>query len=304
MQKVHSKLVTSYINPDTDGIACSIALANLLTFAGEAWVAVYSGKLSDETKYVLNYLDIPEPDEVDTILECDSIALVDTHHKAQLLDDFPYEKVQIIVDHHPNGDADLFRNAQITNKMVGAAATIIADMYLEKNIYDKKMLALLGFAILSNTMNFLAPSTTNFDLDTFDKIQSIVKFDNDAIFKMFQQRSLILKGDLKSAFLSDFKLFETKYGKVGISQLEVFGLSELLNFAEAVNVINGIATAKRLKYCLFNGVDIKLGKSYVICANEETRSLLKTIFDIDSDNGALVFGKILLRKADFAQRLR
>jgi len=304
MDNASGNYITSYPNPDTDGVACSIAMANMLSLNGkQVWVPVILGSISDETNYVLKYLNIPVPTIVSNLSGCNSIVLVDTHHKLQLPADFPFDKVSMVIDHHPDGDDDLFANAKIINEKIGAAATIVARIYFENKIYDKKMLSLLGFAILSNTLNFSAPSTTDADRDIYNRIASEVIIDDKSITEMFAQRSLILQNDIYSALCSDFKVFDTKSGIVGISQVEAYGLEVLVDVNQAKIALQRIASEKHLQYCLFNGVDIKSGKSIVICANEDTQRLVESVFKMPYKREPLVFNHILLRKTDFIPTL-
>ena len=48
-------------NPDTDSICSSIALSYLKNSLGEKTVPKTIGHLNNETKFVLNYFKIPEP---------------------------------------------------------------------------------------------------------------------------------------------------------------------------------------------------------------------------------------------------
>jgi manganese-dependent inorganic pyrophosphatase len=296
--------VTTYVNPDTDGVACAIALANFLSLTeSTSWDPTLFGAISNETAYVLNYLNITVPEAISSLADSIAIALVDTHHKAQLSNDFPFEKVTMIVDHHPNGDIALFSNAHIINEKIGAAATIIAGMYFEKQIIDKKILSLLAFAILSNTLNFAAPSTTSLDIECFVKIKNICDINDKAMTDMFAQRSLVFQSDLYTALTSDLKIFDTKHGKVGISQLEIYDIASFLDFSKVVNELCNISNEKQLQYCLLNGVDIKSKRSYIVCANNRTVTLIKTIFDEKCVENTITVNRILLRKTDFIPAL-
>ena len=108
-------IVISYKNPDTDGVACSIGMAILMTNTDEKWEPVILGELGKETQYVLNQANISYPQDIGSFCDVNKIVLVDTHHKSQLPEDFPFEKVVMIIDHHPKGD-DIFPNAEIIDK--------------------------------------------------------------------------------------------------------------------------------------------------------------------------------------------
>jgi inorganic pyrophosphatase/exopolyphosphatase len=296
--------VMSYSNPDTDGVACSIALAKLLTLVeGKKYHPIIQGSLSAETEYVLDWIGLKKPESRSLTGDISSIALVDTHHKAQLPEDFPFDKVRLIVDHHPNGDDELFFNAKIDNRKIGAAASIIAEMYLLQDNHDQEMLSLLGLAIVSNTLNFIAPSSSDYDMKIYKQIDALYPFTEDIISGMFMQRSSVLQKSLEAALLSDFKTFETKRGIVGIAQMEVYDLMTKINIEEARDTLIRIAHKKGLCYCLFNGVDIKERKSIVVCANAEAEQLADKIFNVPFEKGYSVFDRILLRKTDFIPSL-
>ena len=296
--------VTSYINPDMDGAACSIALARLLSQPGErAYVPVVFGNISDETSFVLRHLGIDAPSAVCCLANARSVALVDTHHRVQLPDSFPFDKVELIIDHHTNGDDPLFPNAAITNRRIGAAASIVADMYFSKGIVDQKMLPLLGFAILSNTLNFSAPSTSDFDTQVFSRIEGLFPFDEKVISEMFLRRASVLKSGLTAALLSDFKVFETKRATVGIAQLEAYELMSQIDVEEVRRSLSQIATEKGIQYCMFNGVDIKVKKSIVVCANDDTAKLASEALKTAFLGCCATFDRILLRKTDFVPLL-
>ena len=297
MSKIN--IVTSYINPDTDGIACSIAMAKMLSRTGEQWFPVTFGLIGDETKFVLQNLGISKPKTLSSFVDVDQITLVDTHHKSQLPQDFPFEKVKTIIDHHPNGDDELFPSATITNEKTGAAASIVAKSLFEQQLIDTLMLRLLGFAILSNTLNFSAPSTTDFDRHIYAKIESITPISEDLINKMFEQRSAILKEDIYTALCADFKVFDTKSGKVGIAQIEAYNLEKLIDAPKTIPTLARIAYEKGLELCFFNGVDIKTKRSAVLAANCESANLLCKIFKLDNYEIPQRFDRILLRKTDF-----
>lgn len=299
-----TNIVISYSNPDTDGVACSIAMAKLLSMQDEQqWVPMILGSIGEETQFVLQQLNLRGPTILPSFANVDKITLVDTHHKAQLPQDFPFERVVTIIDHHPNGDDQLFSTATITNQKIGAAASIVAKLFIDQGVMDISMLQLLGFAILSNTLNFSAPSTTNFDRDIYAQINRIAPISEKLIDEMFEQRSVILKRDMYIVLNSDFKIFDTKAGRVGISQIEAYNLVALINIEQTLSALTQIANEKHLNLCLFNGVDIKTGQSLVFPANKESADLLCDIFQLGSCTVPLIFNRILLRKTDFVPPL-
>lgn len=300
---MNNNYVLSYINPDTDGIACAIAMAKLLSSKNENWTPAVFGSIGRETLFVLNGLEISIPTTDILLDEVEKIVLVDTHHKTQLPIGFPYDRVVSIIDHHPNGDEDLFPNADILNRKIGAAASLVAEMYIKRKIVDIPILKLLGFAILSNTLNFCAPSSTEFDKNIFRQICDIAPIDAEQIDRMFEQRSLILKKDIYVALGADFKVFDTKFGRVGVSQIEAYDLENMIDVSQCVDALQRLADENELDLCLFNGVDIRYKRSLVIAANSQSQELLCSLFRLDECSESHVFNRILLRKTDFVPQL-
>lgn len=296
-------IVLSYKNPDTDGVACSIGMATLLTTEDEKWEPMVIGAIGKETQYVLQKTGISIPEEISSFDDVERIVLVDTHHIAQLPEHFPCEKVTLIIDHHPNGNDEAFPNAKIINEKIGAAASIVAEKLIKKGLPDADVTLMLGCAIISNTLNFTAPSTAEYDCEMFEKVNDIVVVPEQVINEMFEKRSSILKEDIYDALNSDFKIFETEVGSVGISQIEAYNLDDMIDIQQAVAALEKIAKERKLEYCMFNGVDIKTQKSIVLAANSDSADLICKIFNIDQYAAPIKFDRILLRKTDFVPPL-
>ncbi|MCL2749313.1 MAG: DHH family phosphoesterase [Alphaproteobacteria bacterium] len=294
--------VASYINPDMDGIACMIAIAKFLSRDGiKQYEPVRFGNVDFESQYVLGKLDLPAPRAVDSLCDAGDVVLVDTHHRAQLPPGFPFEKVSLIIDHHPNGDE--FANAKIINEKVGAAASIIAKMYLDAGLQDEKILRLLGFAILSNTLNFNSSSTSEFDREVFSEINKLYPISEVEMIDMFQSRARIFEQGIRAAIESDLKEFDTKHGRVGISQLSTPISISTLDTGEIISELSNIANDRRLKYLFFNCGDIVQNKGLLIAANQETKELLENIFRVPFANNIREFDRILFRKVDLVPAL-
>ena len=141
-------VVCSYINPDLDGVACSIAVEIL---ERPKWSACVLGALDAETSLVLHDLGFTFPPSVNGWDAVDEIWLVDTHHASQLPPDLPESRVTRITDHHPGGNPSRYANADIQNEHVGAAATLVAERFLESKVTIPVDVAmLLQAAIVSN----------------------------------------------------------------------------------------------------------------------------------------------------------
>ncbi len=252
-------VVCSYINPDLDGVACSIALEIL---EHPKWSARVLGAIDAETTVVLHDLGFSSPPLVDRWDAVDEIWLVDSHHPSQLPPDLPESRVTRITDHHPGGDPSRYANADIQNEHVGAAATLVAERFQESKVTIPAGLAmLLQAAIVSNSLNFRAPATSPRDRNAYASLRMIKPLPDTLFDRMQEARGAVLQRESSSILRADTKCFETDYGCVIVSQLEAAGALELLGRADLKASLGELAEAAHCASAVLNLVDTGLGNS-------------------------------------------
>lgn len=280
-------LTVTYKNPDTDGIACVIGAGILFSY-----IPTFQGELSEETKFVLSQTRIVPPQRVDNYDNADKIILVDTHHRAQLGDNFPAEKVIRIIDHHSGGDDSWFENAEIDNREIGAAASIIGEIFLNRGRIQLRLAQLLQYAIASNTLYFSAPSTTEFDKRIFNRLKKVFPATN--IDEMLRNRT-------NGSVTSDVKFFDFKNGKIAISQIEQYMTQ--LDRNKIIEELGKLDDDNGLIFSVFNCVDIGNKRSIVYFSKGISDGEIKKIFGFDVHDGVCEVERILLRKTDFIPSL-
>lgn len=148
------------------------------------------------------------------------LILVDHNEKKQAIDDIEEGVVLEIVDHHRFGGFKSDNPINITTMPVGATATIVSNKFFDEKLKLSKNLAgiLLG-AIVSDTMNFRSPTTTQLDIDTARKLEKICGVTADVISKglIDHSESLLNKRHIEIVY-NDFKEFNIDGNKVGLSQ--------------------------------------------------------------------------------------
>jgi manganese-dependent inorganic pyrophosphatase len=290
-------IVCSYINPDLDGIACSIALE----FLGRPqWSARLLGAIDAETSVVLQDLGFTPPPAVDTWGDIDEIWLVDTHHPFQLPPDLPESRVTRITDHHPGGDPRRYPNADIQNESVGAAATLVSERFEDmKAAIPPNLAMLLQAAIISNTLNFLAPATCHRDRNVYERLQSIKHVPDNLFDRMQQARTAVLRGETRSILRTDTKIFETECGPVIVSQLEAPGALELLARSDLTDSLEEMAASAKCSSAVVNLVDTVLGKSAVVATDSRiTLRIAAGIQQSPGGDGVIRIDRLLQRKTD------
>ena len=128
------KVVTTYINPDMDGIALMYAYTEFLRKRGEQADYYFEGTMKKEAEIVLNKFNI-KLNNVTRIEDKDKIVLVDTNYLTEIPKTIKKENIVEIIDHH-NRDSWLENrndiNVQI--ELIGAAATLVAERFKNENI--------------------------------------------------------------------------------------------------------------------------------------------------------------------------
>jgi manganese-dependent inorganic pyrophosphatase len=290
-------VIVPYTNPDLDGVACSIALEVL---ERPKWTARVLGNVDEETRIVLDALNIPVPVAVAEWLHVQQIWLVDTHHPRQLPPDLPDDRVVRVTDHHPGGDPSRYAKAEIQNDAVGAAATLVAERFMHSAVSVPPSIAiLLQAAILSNTLEFLAPATSQRDRDMFAALATIEAIPSDLLKSMREARRTKINLETALAVASDVKIFETKKGMIAIAQIEAPGALELLSRPDLLARLADLAASREAVCAVLNLVDLEKQQSAVVSTDPDVAHLLAAALHeaVDVD-GTMRVNRILQRKSD------
>jgi len=298
--------ILTYVNPDTDGVCTSIAYSFLLEkTSGKILKPLVFGVIDQETRFVLESIGVQYPEIAQSIGPELPIILVDTHHKNQLPNPFPFEQVTEIIDHHPAGDKNLFPNAQIQNEEVGAAATLVAERYRSHGIIpESKIAGLLSAAIVSNTLNFTAPSTSKRDHAAYDWLQNVFRIDDPFVLQMFKNRSDLQAHTTITILESNIKEFTIGKLRIGISQVETTDPDQIITRSDLVDSMLSLKNSLCIDHILINAVDIVRQRSIVVAVESKTRDLLGESIGATFRDNFAQFNRILLRKTDFVPLLK
>jgi manganese-dependent inorganic pyrophosphatase len=297
---------TTYPNPDTDGTVCSVVFAEYLRQSkGKIVEAVIKGQFNNETLFVLELFSENTPRKVESCDEADEIFLFDTHHVVQVNGYLDCSKVQGIVDHHIGGNPEAFSKALIVNEKVGAAATILTEQFRDCHYKVPPLHAgLLYAAIISNTLNFTAPTTSQRDKNAANWLAKIIHMPDDLPHGMFEARSAFGSLSTISLLEADCKRFSLGGQDIAISQIEGVGIAELLNRKDLISNVVCLASSLKTEFVLLIAIDIIEKKTTIITANEKVETILSRALGLTFENGKVTVDRILLRKSDFIPALK
>lgn len=298
--------VFAYVNPDTDGVCSSIGYSYLKRFTtGEEYSPVVFGAMNSETLFVLSYFGVATPIINPRIPANCKIAIVDTHHINQLPPNIPLQNVVEILDHHPAGDPYDFPNAVIQNENVGAVATLIAEKIKTNSLHpDNKTAGLLIAAIISNTINFSAPSASARDRDAMNWLANFTRLDSTFAQQLISSRVEETEKAIREVILADYKEFTIGSRRIGISQVETASLQSIIAHSDLLTSLIEIRTEKNLDHILLNGIDLIQKVSVIVSPQPATQEMLRQALGANFRNGIAEFERILLRKTDLIPTLQ
>lgn len=168
-------LIFGHKNPDTDTICSSIVQERLNKKNGwNSTKAVRLGDINKETKYVLDYLKIDEPELIETISEGQEVILIDHNSFNQSANGIEKAKIISVVDHHRIADFETTEPLYYTAKPYGCTSTILFEKFKACDYEIEKSTAILmASAIISDTLLLKSPTTTQHDKNALEELEKI-----------------------------------------------------------------------------------------------------------------------------------
>lgn len=214
--------VVGHKSPDSDSVCAAIALANLRDYE-----ACAAGELNSETRFILERFGVEAPKILDSVGEGDEVFLVDHSELSQAVAGLENAKILGIVDHHKLGGVKTASPIEALIMPLGSTCTIVKKLY---DYYGKKisreMAGIMLCAILSDTVIFRSPTTTDEDKKMAEELTKICGEEDleklgMEMFKVKSEIEGVCAGDL---VMRDYKDFEMGGKRIGVGQLELVDL--------------------------------------------------------------------------------
>ena len=141
------------------------------------------------------------------------------------------EKAQLleVIDHHRINDFSTSQPVSFRNEIVGSTATIIAGMYRENQVpIPANIAGLLLGAILSDTLMFQSPTTTDKDRQVANILAALSNLDIDDFgTEMFSMQAVDPDKDIREILSTDVKYFDIYNSHAMVSQTVVSSTEEI-----------------------------------------------------------------------------
>ncbi|MGF1727768.1 manganese-dependent inorganic pyrophosphatase [Photobacterium nomapromontoriensis] len=270
---------TGHMSPDTDTVTSAIAAAYI--YGGTAAVP---GELNPESTFVLDYCKAATPKALSNV-KATTIGLVDFNQKTQLHKSVNEKDIVAIVDHHAIGGnpVNLAQVAAIDIRAWGSAATILANRADKLGVTLPASVACTTLGgILSDTMVFRSPTTTQYDRDYAEKLANIAGIKDVEAFgeKMLEAKSDLSHVSAADVLKLDYKNFAFGGKKVGIGVAETITPQQLLDRKpEFINAMKAHKKAAGLDHLFFAVIDTKNKRANVLWIDSADKKIAKLAFE-------------------------
>ncbi len=273
-------IIIGHKNPDTDSIVSVLVYANLKSKLGEKVKPCRLGALNKETKFVLSRFKAEWPDVIKSVAG-KQVILLDHGDSSNSAPGLNKAEILEVIDHHFIGDIQTIKPILYRAEPIGSTSTIIAKIAKEKNIkLNKKQAGLLLSGIISDTICFSGPTTTEEDIKIGRKLARIAKIKSkDLAQKMFEARSSIKGLSAQDIVGGDYK--EHKFGgvKLDVSVFETLTPEKLKPWkTKMFNALRKLKKEKKAGLLFFLVIDILKKNSFLYLIDKKEKEVAKKVF--------------------------
>ena len=286
-----SLLVFGHKNPDTDSICSSISLSYLKNQLGIDAKPYALGEVRKEAQFALDYFKVDAP-ELLTDIKGKDVVLVDHNELVQTADGIEEANIVEIVDHHK---VEISTDVPISIRVmpVGCTCTIVHKLFKENNVEIPKHIAgLLLSAILSDTLLFKSPTTTEMDKLACEELSKIAEVDMESYaMDMFKAGTSLDEYSIEEIVNMDFKEFDMSGKRVGIGQVFTLDIDSILaKKDEFLSYIN----STEYDMLVLAITDIIKEGSYLLYKAED--KVISEAFAVDASQGVFSEGVVSRKK--------
>ena len=225
------------------------------------------------------------------------VILVDHNSLAQSAIGIEEAEIIEIIDHHNLGAIGTTVPINFRSMPVGCTCTILYNMFVEKKVSIPKHIAgLMLSAILSDTLIFKSPTTTEEDIFAASKLAKLAKVNIDEYgYQMFKAASSVKGIPVHDLINQDFKSYSIGNNAIGISQVMTMDFNEIEeNMDEYIAKLDELSDGNYLCCVLFI-TDVYKNGSYVIY-NSSAKDIVADAFDLKETYEGVYIADLVSRK--------
>lgn len=226
------------------------------------------------------------------------VILVDHNEKGQSVEGLGEAEILEIIDHHRVADVATNSPIFFRNEPLGSTSTIVANIFFENGIRpSKKTAGLLAAAIISDTLLFKSPTSTNVDKIVLERLAQIADIDiEEFALEMFKYGTSLAGKSPEEILTQDFKIFTYDNSKIGVSQVYTMDSQSINDLKEPIIAAMEEMT-KKMEFSLqiLMVTDIyKEGSELIVIGKH--KDLINKAFKVEMEGNSIYIPGILSRK--------
>ena len=295
-------------SPDTDSTGSPIIWAWFLNeikrIPAEAKLL---GEPNTEASFVLKRWGLEKPALLGDLVPETPVIIVDTNNPAELPENINDADVHSIIDHHKlTGGLETKGPIDITLRPLACTATIMHDLMGDEaaKMPDAIKGAVLS-CILSDTLAFRSPTTTDHDRAVAGKLATALGIDMDAYAsEMFDAKSDVSEFSDAELLRLDSKEYAVRDTKFRVSVLETTSPKLILDRKESLMAsMDAVAQEDGVDQVLLFVVDILREEATLLVPNDLVKEVAAKSFSAAATGDCVVIPGLLSRKKQIIPNL-
>ncbi|MCI5051070.1 MAG: manganese-dependent inorganic pyrophosphatase [Candidatus Pacebacteria bacterium] len=301
MNTSHKIKVFGHRSPDTDASCSAIVWAWFLnTHRNQNATPYILGPVNTEAEFVMESFGVTMPKILDTISDEDQVAIVDTNNLDELFENINDAEIISIIDHHKlTGTLKTNLPREIVIQPYASTMTVIYNvMNIEVKDLPRDIAGLMLSGIISDTLEFRSPTTTDEDRALAESLAKTIDITiSDYAVKMFEAKSNISEFSAAELVRMDSKIYEINGKQTRVSVLETTNPKIVLDrYDEIIESYELIKEQDNVEQILLFAIDILKEEAIALIPDAETKSLITSGFNIDTDSHTVVLPGVVSRK--------
>ena len=302
-------LVFGHKSPDTDSTGAPVIWAWYLNHIQKTDAEpILLGQPNSEALFMLDYWGIDMPRIIDKLDEGSSVIIVDTNNPDELPENINECEIQGIIDHHKLiGGLETNRPIEVIIRPLACTATVMIEIM--GNSIAQMPRAIKGAAlscILSDTLAFRSPTTTDLDKSTAKKLAQDLNIDIETLAsQLFKAKSDISKYTDPELILMDSKKYDVGGKKLRISVMETTLPEQILERKKSLlQAMKAIEENEGVDQILFFVIDILNEEATLFVPNKLVKEIAEKSFGSSCIEDTVVLPGVLSRKKQIIPQLK
>ncbi|MCJ7871614.1 manganese-dependent inorganic pyrophosphatase [Marinovum sp. 2_MG-2023] len=301
--------VFGHKSPDTDSTGAPLTWAWYLTeIKGTPAEAKLLGEPNTEAAFVLERWNLAKPEIISDVAADTPVVIVDTNNPAELPASINDADIQAIIDHHKLvGGLETKGPIDITIRPLACTATIMYDLIGDDIAKAPEAIrgAMLS-CILSDTLEFRSPTTTDHDKAVAEKLAADLGIDiPEYAAEMFAAKSDVSSFSDAELLRMDSKEYAVEGTKFRVSVLETTSPKTVLDRKDSLMAsMTDVAKEDGVDQVLLFVVDILNEESTLLVPNDLVKTVASKSFGAEATSDLLVLPGVVSRKKQIIPNLK